>query len=143
MPLHTDCANRIPPGCFEWIEVLGDAVQRDDELVRNLLLEMEADPSPVKVYPSTISGSPEQRKIYHHVLLLADAGLVAPVSPDRQVFRLTNAGHDFLAAIRDDTIWAKMKGASAAAGGFGLGLMRDIGIGYIRQKLTEMGVPLA
>lgn len=140
----TACENHIDIITIERIEVLvGCAMKRDDDLIRKILLEMEAEADPVKIYTNVINADPEQRRIYFHVLLLEDAGFVTAVSPGKQVFRITNAGHDFLAAIRDDTVWNKTKAASAKIGGVGLGLLRDVAIGYVRAKLVEAGVPLA
>ena len=82
------------------------------ELVRLLLLRTEGDPDAAATCESFTVG---QRS--YHVQLLKDAGLVeAEVHrrPDGEFIgavtsRLTWAGHDFLDAMRDDTIWSKAK----------------------------------
>ena len=62
---------------------------------------------------------------------------------DSGIFRLTNQGHDYLAAIRDDGIWQKTKEAASSAGGVGLGVMKDIAVAYVKQELsTRLGMAL-
>ena len=41
-------------------------------------------------------------------------------------FRMTNQGHDYLDAIRSDTIWAKTKTGAAELGGTTLGMMMQL-----------------
>ena len=58
-------------------------------------------------------------------------------------YRMTNAGHDYLDAIRSDTIWKKTKDGAAELGGVTLGMMRDIAIGYLKQEAaTKLGISL-
>lgn len=127
------------------IQMIGGDMQRDDDMIRAILIEMESDPSPFKIYGLSLNPSPEQAKVYHHVCLLMDAGFVAVAQESRglpNVFRLTNAGHDFLAAARDDTIWKKIKEASAITGKAGLNILADVGVSYLKQKLAEHGFPV-
>lgn len=77
---------------------------------------------------------------YFHILCLVDAGLMTNMGPGQ--FRMTNAGHDFCAAIRDDTIWTATKQASAKVSGVGLSMLKDIGLAYLRRALIDSGVPL-
>lgn len=50
---------------------------------------------------------------------------------------MTNQGHDYLAAIRSDTMWNKTKEGAAAIGGVTIGMMKDIAIGYVKQEAKE------
>jgi hypothetical protein len=87
-------------------------MKRDMELIRTLLLRSEDDKEAVK---RAESYSVEERA--YHVQLMVDAGLVeakvarnadgAPIGA--VTTRLTWAGHDFLDAMRDDTVWKKAK----------------------------------
>lgn len=85
-------------------------MKRDMDLIRLLLVEVEGETKP------DLSGYTEEQQVYHAVLLI-EAGFVHgtvlsdengdPV--DARISRLTNEGHDFLDAVRDDTIWNKAK----------------------------------
>lgn len=117
-------------------------VRRDDELIRKLMLDFEAQDDPLLVHGLTHGTDEEEQRVYYHLRLLADAGFLQETGRAGGVFRMTNSGHDFCAAVRDDTIWSKTKEASATVAGVSLGVLKDIGVGYLRAKLTEMGVPL-
>jgi hypothetical protein len=84
-------------------------MKRDMNLIRFLLLDTEGeDPKP------DLSPYSEEQKVYHSALLI-EAGLVdgriiggsngEPVGT--VTLRLTWAGHEFLDAARNDTIWHK------------------------------------
>jgi purine nucleoside phosphorylase len=87
-------------------------MKRDMELIRTLLLRSEGDEAAVRIADTY---SVEERA--YHVQLMVDAGFVeaivhrnadgAPIGAITS--RLTWAGHDFLDAMRDDTIWKKAK----------------------------------
>lgn len=120
-------------------------MRRDDDYVRELLLEAEGSDETCIVALLTLSPSPEDKKRYVHAQWLTDAGLFAPAG--KGTFRITNQGHDYLASIRDDGIWAQTKAAAGkiggGAGGVALGVMKEIATGYVRQELTRLGVPLS
>jgi hypothetical protein len=88
-------------------------MKRDMELIRKILLSIEAT-SQIKM-PEIEGYSDEQ--IGHHIYLLMQAGYVEGVessSWDESIKKaiptnLTWAGHDFLAACRNDTIWNQAK----------------------------------
>lgn len=111
-------------------------MKRDDDLIRNLLLEAESS-------DDSLFGpfDDEDEKEYTHAILLCDAGFFHEVQSG--IFRITNQGHDYLAAIRDDGVWKKTKEAASTAGGVGLGIMKDIAVAYVKQELsTRLGLPL-
>lgn len=111
-------------------------MKRNDDLIRDLLFEAEAS-------HDALFGpfDDEDEKGYAHAILLCDAGFFHEV--DSGIFRLTNQGHDYLAAIRDDGIWQKTKEAASSAGGVGLGVMKDIALAYVKQELsTRLGMAL-
>lgn len=111
-------------------------MKRNDDLIRDLLFEAEASDDPL-FGPF----DDEDEKGYAHAILLCDAGFFHEV--DSGIFRLTNQGHDYLAAIRDDGIWQKTKEAASSAGGVGLGVMKDIALAYVKQELsTRLGMAL-
>lgn len=89
---------------------------RDLDLVRAILLELDKVPFRAGWVDLEIDGyTPEQ--IAYHVLILADQGFIEAVDlsthdspwPDWRPVRLTGQGHDFLDAIRNQTIWRKAK----------------------------------
>lgn len=111
-------------------------MKRDDDLIRGLLFEAEASEDPL-FGPF----DDEDEKRYEHARLLCDAGLFQQVQSG--VFRMTNQGHDYLDAIRDDGVWKKTKEAVSTTGGVGLGIMKDIATAYVRQELSaRLGMPL-
>lgn len=122
-------------------------MKRDKDLIRELMLQLEQFnvvlPGYEYIYPGQfqIEGYDDQQILYH-LRLIADAGYIAikrssqPV--DGYLFQgLTNAGHDFVDAVRDPEIWGKTKHAATQAGGFSLDLLRDLAKGLIRKKIAE------
>jgi hypothetical protein len=84
-------------------------MKRDMNLIRLLLLETEGeDPKP------DLSAYTDAQCNYHSVLLI-EAGLVdgkiipngTSIPPTTGILRLSWAGHEFLDAARNDTIWHK------------------------------------
>lgn len=89
-------------------------MKRDYDLIRNLLLAVDAANQSLSTIPK-IAGH-DELTIGHHAFLLKDAGLIFasdPVMlegiPVAVPICLTWAGHDFLDAMRSDTIWGKAK----------------------------------
>ena len=123
-------------------------MRRDDDFIRELLLEAEGSNDPWIDAEVTIGTEGEwtNEKRHYHAQLLTDAGFFAVLPRQPGLFRLTNQGHDYLAAIRDDGIWAKTREAAGkvggGAGGVALGVMKEIATGYVRQELTKLGVPI-
>jgi hypothetical protein len=81
------------------------------DIVRLILIRQESGESPPELakYPEDL--------IVYNIALMKDAGLVeAAIANDVKglpraaaIIRLTWAGHDFLDASRDDTLWRKAK----------------------------------
>ena len=117
-------------------------MRRDDDLIRKLMLDFEAQEDPLLVHIPELDPEDDAEKVYHHLKLLSDAGLLEESGAGGGIFRMTNAGHDFCGAVRDDTIWNKTVTAASAVPGVGLGLLRDISLAYLRGKLSSLGVPL-
>jgi hypothetical protein len=88
-------------------------MKRDMDCLRAVLLKVEELPSH-KIWNGTeVKGySPEQTA--YHIQLAQDAGFIVAKSlvDDADIFmieRLTYAGHEFLDAAREDTLWNKAK----------------------------------
>jgi len=86
-------------------------MKRDMELIRLLLIEQETGAK-----PDGLASYPEGEQIYN-LQLMEDAKLVVAdfildgegAARAAVIHRLTWAGHDFLDATRDSTIWKKAK----------------------------------
>lgn len=114
---------------------------RDDEYIRELLFEIEAQEYPYVMVSKTISPAPETVKRNYHIELLCDAGLMTFVSGS--AYRLSNQGHDYIEAIRNDTIWRKTQEGARQVGGVTLGIMKDIAVAYLKQEAaTKLGITL-
>jgi len=86
---------------------------RDMDLIRKLMLQFEHD-------DSSIPEGYSKEEVAYHVKQMVKSGLIeaavveAPspgkMKPTQFIFRdITPAGHDFIAAIRNDGIWSKLK----------------------------------
>ncbi len=114
---------------------------RDDAFIRKILLDLEASEETLLVSVATMDQDEEEEKLHYHVQLLCDAGLMTPVG--RGTFRMTNQGHDFVAAVRDETIWKKTREGAAQVGGVTLGVLKDIAVAYVKQEVrTKLGLEL-
>lgn len=114
-------------------------MKRDDDYIRQLLLEAEESDDLYIRAKKSMSSDQEELKRYMHAQWLSDAGLLLEV--DDCVFRITNQGHDYVAVIRSNTVWNKTKVAASAVGGVTLSMMKDIAIGIAKQELGRLGVP--
>lgn len=110
-------------------------MKRDDDLIRDLLFEAEASDQPYLLAIMTLNPSEDGLKRHMHAVWLSDAGFFHVVNDG--VFRITNQGHDYLAAIRDDGVWRKTKEAASTLGGVGLSVMKDIAVAYVKQELSN------
>jgi hypothetical protein len=117
------------------------------DLVRTLLLGME-DPQfdgVRQIHPDPHHGElgvteENHDRIGYHLILLIEAGLIdgQPGSHGMPtVSRLTWEGHEFLDAVRDESVWKKTKEIGKHAGGTGLDLMFGIAKEVIKGKLAE------
>lgn len=112
-------------------------MKRDDDLIREILLEIEQDDDWLVIMPGrTLSAAPEERRRRYHILLLSDKGLVTSVADG--TFRMTAQGHDYLDAIRDHGIWQKTKDAVAATGGnASLEIIKQLATGFLKVKISQ------
>ena len=110
-------------------------MKRDDDYIRTLLIEAEASNDPYILALMTLKPSEDKLRRHVHAEWLADAGFFLEVN--NGVFRITNQGHDYLAAIRNDTVWAKTKEGAAKVGGVTLNMMKDIAVSYLKKEIAE------
>ena len=117
-------------------------MKRDWDLLRDILTCIEENDT------THLSDSDWNRERAYHVWLLLDERLIAGLESQRDfdgaisdftwqpVPMLTSRGHDFLDAIRDDTVWQKTKDHTAKAGGaVTIGLLINLATYYLAEKL--------
>lgn len=88
-------------------------MKRDMDCFRAVLLKIEELPSYTIMKGTEVEGYSAEQTGYH-IKLAQDAGFIVAKSLDDEagifmVERLTYAGHEFLDAARDDTLWQKAK----------------------------------
>ena len=120
---------------------------RDMDLIRQILLDLEAlDQRPGGV--SHLIGENfdieghDADAIEYHLDLIEEAGLIERIDtrPARGIAfrRLSWAGHDFLDATRDKTVWEKTKQTGKQAGGFSFDLAIGIAKEIIKQNAAKL-----
>nr|WP_309501304.1 DUF2513 domain-containing protein [uncultured Roseovarius sp.] len=117
-------------------------MKRDRDFIRDLLFRYEDDDDWLHLMVGDTSGATEdERRENYHMQLMMDEGLLVQVGSAS--FRMTSYGHDYLEAIRDDTVWDKAKKSTAKAGGASLRLIYDVASAILKQKVADtLGLPL-
>ena len=91
-------------------------MKRDMDLVRKILLEIEANYVSTAICGLEIEGY-DMAAVAYHCKILHDAGLISNYNANYgddeidyfSVGSLTWDGHDYLDKVRDDSLWAKTK----------------------------------
>jgi len=118
-------------------------VKRDAELIRKMLIAIEECPADERINSFNFEGY-DHDTVVRHLELLIDAGLVDGevihyVSSDPSNFvvhDLTWEGHDFVDAVRDETIWKKVKEKLLKpTGSWTFGLIVEYAKAEIRSRL--------
>jgi hypothetical protein len=117
-------------------------MKRDMDIVRNLLLRAEAADGSVSI------NDPVET---YHVRIMIDAGLIeGRISEDitshaprhSYIHNLTWAGHDFLEAARNDTVWHTAKEKLLKSGvSWTFELLKETLKSLARQQLARVGLP--
>jgi hypothetical protein len=119
-------------------------MQRDMNIVRSILTHA-ADAAPIESIPDC-----DDRVFSYHVALLIEAGLVHGTVTEfglqpagGAIFRLTWAGHDFLDAARDDTVWRTAKEKILKPGvSWTFDLLKATLRALAAQELAKHGLPI-
>jgi hypothetical protein len=121
-------------------------MKRDIDLIRKLLLAIEEEEHAYVQAELTVDGYTEEQ-INFHIFLLGDAGLanvaenthIGSKSPSALPLHLTWAGYEFLAAAKDDTVWAKAKtSVLKPAGGVAFSVLLE----WLKAEAkTRLGLP--
>ena len=121
-------------------------MKRDMDLVRELLLKLEAEPLDGNLWPlepdalGIADHSPDE--IAYHLVLLIDGGLLDGEREQSGGFvarKLTWAGHDFLDSVRDAKVWRTTKDRVKAAGGFSIEILAAVAKKVIEENLARIG----
>lgn len=126
-------------------------MQRDPELIRLLMLKLEAMDKPataiymINSQTDMLIPDYDADKIYYHVDQILQCGWIDMAggrgmnSAAEFCFRgLTPRGHDFVDSVRDDAIWALTKKGAAAAGGYTLDMLAALSKGLIKKQLEKL-----
>ncbi|MFG0541756.1 DUF2513 domain-containing protein [Pseudomonas sp. YQ_5] len=124
-------------------------MKRDLDLVRKILIQYEEKENDSMDQVLVVEGY-TQSLVNYHLLLMDEAGLLrceksfSSSTPSRVIrvypFSLTWAGHEFLDAARDNTIWSKAKNTCLErAGALSFELVKDLLILMAKDKLGIQG----
>lgn len=129
-------------------------MKRDMDLIRELLLKLEALPVPtagmvvVDAAKVGVEGYTAAQIDYHLSLLEQarfihagglDIGMSGPgFGPGVGFCSLTWAGHDFLDAMRSPDVWDRTRRAATAAGGFTVDLHVSAAKSYLEARITGL-----
>jgi len=119
-------------------------MKRDMDLVRELLLRLEAEPLDGNVWllnPAELGKDHTPDEIAYHLLLLIDRGLLEgerALSGELMARKLTWAGHDFLDSVRDPKTWRATKERAKAAGGFTIEILAGVAKEIITHNLSRI-----
>lgn len=108
---------------------------RDNEYIRDLLIEFEASDEWFMVVALHVGASDEAAKKFVHCELLVDAGFFQRY--ENHAYRMTNKGYDFTQAIRHEEDWMKTKELASSSGGGTLEILKDIAMSLLKQKIPE------
>lgn len=121
----------------------------DKDLVREILLAVEAHDKPPLGWMTLELGGHAPDLVSYHVMQLDGAGfIVGQKLGGMNSFKwepkhLTYQGHEFLETIRDGEVWALTKNGAEKVGSASLGLMLELGKAYGKQVLKDrLGIEL-
>ncbi|CAL8481204.1 DUF2513 domain-containing protein [Caballeronia sp. S22] len=124
-----------------------ERMQRDMDLIRELLLKLEALPANriVRLGADDVIiqiGRYSPEEVFYHLALLKEAFFIHSVGSGRmgsiEFAGLTWAGHDFLDSVRSPDVWDKTKQLAAAAGGFTVELLVATAKSYLEGKIKRL-----
>ena len=112
-------------------------MKRDLDLIRSILLRVEQSEG-----AENYDRMEEDKKVIYQVELLKEAGFidVRSHSDGHFVRRLTWRGHDFLDAVRDDTVWNRTKEKiSSTVGSASVEIVKAAAEGVTKAMLFGQG----
>lgn len=121
-------------------------MERNWDTIREILTLVEKCTLPIEQVRLSDFPSERAREISYHMTLLIEAGLVnghisqtrGPEPKDFVAQRLTWSGHEFLDAIRSETIWQKTKKKFVDEGiSMTFDLVKSVAIGLVKVALSS------
>jgi len=115
-------------------------MKRDMELIRKILLQAESGAD--GYCPAIrVDGYDESQTGYHCYLIvtmgfaIGEAG-TGDTGPNYRMTYLTAAGHDFIDAVRDDTVWKRTSGlVKAAVTSVSIDLLKEVATHYAKEQM--------
>lgn len=122
----------------------GCNVKRDLDLLRNILLKMEALGAGTKRLHQFRCLNDDDAVLTLHIQLLIDAGFIEVTdevytgdgTKDFLIQRITFAGYDYLDTVRNDDTWLEIKQRLKKVGeSVSLDIVKSLGVAIIKQNL--------
>ncbi|ORE90523.1 hypothetical protein ATO13_22496 [Stappia sp. 22II-S9-Z10] len=117
-------------------------MKRDMDLIREILLHVEASET-LHMTAFQLPGHGDEA-VTEHAILCIEKGLLEgrPIltmnSREVLVGRLTWEGHDFLAAIRDETVWTRLKSSiSQPLTSLPFDVIKSVGASLVQQMVAK------
>ena len=120
-------------------------MKRDSDLIRAILLAVEADDRCELLRLPDIDGYSDEA-VYFHARLLIEKGFLKTRFPDRSAsqpwicIRLTWEGYDFVDNIRDPAVWRAVKRASSKVGSWSIETLAAIAKAMILARVEALGL---
>lgn len=131
------------------------SMKRNLDVIRKIMIYCEETLRPgaflsVKNIPNSlyeeIDSSMTKDEFMEHFILLEESRLIegkglkliSGLYAEFMVIRITSTGHDFLDALRNETVWSAVKEKVNLVGGVALSTMIDIAKDYIKKNLLGL-----
>jgi len=120
-------------------------MKRDSDLIRAILLAVEAEDRCEVFRLSNIPGFADEAMEFH-IRLLVERGFLKTYYPDRKdgqpwvCLRLSWEGYDFLDNIRDPVVWRAVKRVSSKVGSWSLDTLAAVAKAMLLAKMEAIGL---
>ena len=119
------------------------AVKRDMDLIRDILLKVEADPrmdgSRFVVFDTSDFEGHSQAEIAYHIDLLFQIHFVEGAAtldaPAAAISRLTWKAHEFVDNIRDSGVWTGVKERIKGLPSVGITVVAELALAEVKKRL--------
>ena len=120
-------------------------MQRGMDLVRKILLTIEAQDSALLIIDDLVVTNYHDDMVSEHIRLMAQAGLIdvfeREFMDDTSKIALSWFGHEFLDNARNDTTWNKAKAIAGKVGSTSFAVFVHVLTGVIDAQLKAAGIP--
>lgn len=118
-------------------------MKRDPQLARDILLQIEERSDGITIMDLTFPDRSSE-EVSYQVMIMAQGGLIEardfsdPVGLDWRPRTLTWEGHEFLDAVRNESVWKKIKqAATEKGGGIAFEVLKTLAIKYSTALFTS------